>query len=113
MPSWEVSEEVGFISMNIQWKQFAAVPSGFYLEANSRCSAVDWYWCNESEMAKASFLLQWSFYQVFIQWDKTLNKFYYDNQHFKWHTSFLTDVYCSLLYYECSWNLFFFFVGHQ
>lgn len=87
MPSWEVWEEVGFRSVSTQWKQFAAVPSGLYLAANSRCSAIDWYWCNKSEMTKASFLLQWYLYQVFIQWDETSNTFYYDKQHFKWHKS--------------------------
>lgn len=84
MPSWEVSE-VGFRSMSTQ--QFAAVPSGFYLAASNRCSAVDWYWCNEREMTKASFLLQWNLYQVFIQRDNTLNTFCYDNKHFEWHKS--------------------------
>lgn len=87
MPSWEVWEEVGFRSLSTQWKQFAAVPSGLYLAANSRCSAVDWYRCNESEMTKASFLLHWYLYQVFIQWDETSNTFYYDKQHFKGHKS--------------------------
>lgn len=53
--------------MSTQWKQFAAVPSGFDLAVYSRCSAEDWYWCSESGMAKASFLLQWYLYQVFIQ----------------------------------------------
>lgn len=88
MPSWEVSKEVGFRSVSIQWKQFAAVPSGLSLAASSRCSAVDWYWCNESEMSKASFLLPWYLYQVLLQWGKTLNKFYYDSKHFKWHRSY-------------------------
>lgn len=87
MLSWEVSEEMGFRSMSIQWKQFAAVPSKFYLAANNRCSAVDWYWCNEREMTKASFLLHWYLYQVFMQWDNTLSMFYYDNKHFEWHKS--------------------------
>lgn len=88
MPSWEGSKEVGFRSVSIQWKQFAAVPSGLSLAASSRCSAVDWYWCNESEMSKASFLLPWYLYQVLLQWGKTLNKFYYDSKHFKWRKSY-------------------------
>lgn len=87
MPSWEVWEEVGFRSLSSQWKQFAAVPSGLYLAANSGCSAVDWCWCNKGRMTRASFLLHWYLYQVFIQWDETSNTFYYDKQHFKGHKS--------------------------
>lgn len=53
--------------MSPQCKQHAAMPSGFYLAASSRSSAVGWYWCNEGEMAKASFPLQWHLYEASIQ----------------------------------------------